>query len=427
MIILQNVATFRIHWSCLYNPEAYRLILITSSANYERLLASEQEQFFDKVIRTDDFSLDNLVTISQQVLRAFDITDLGDVRIVTHDEYSLGVAAQLRAALGVEGAHPEDLRPFVDKLEMKRALEGKGIRMPRHLPWNPQLYRRDPEAYLRHVEHTLSLPIFVKPLNESGSVGTAKLNTREQLAAWCEAHLDQSGYEMDEWITGTLYHCDSIIRDGRVLYTHVSEYAHPCYDYLSGKICATITLPKDSQDFARLSAFTERVLDAIEQKPRDTVTHLEVFRKPDDELVFLEIAARAPAGMVPYTYAKHLGLNIEEAHFRLHMGILDDLKIEYGPYAAFVYFPHRAGVVTALHQPVLRSNAEISWKINVGDRLVNPENIRDTACTVLLWNDDYDELRRDFAYLDQFEAFSVTQEDDQALQVGESLEEMYAS
>jgi len=406
-VILQNVASFRIHWSCLYRPKEYRLVLITSHINYERLIASEQERYFDLVICTDDFSLANLVMTTQQVLNKFNITDLCEVRIVTHDEYSLAVAASLREAIGIEGAQPEQLRSFVNKVSMKRALAEKGIRFPHHLEWEPQRYRQNPVSYLAHIQQDLSLPLFVKPVDESGSVGTAKLETQEQLVAWCNEHQFDVGYEMDEWIEGTLYHCDSIIQNGQILYTHVCEYAHPCYDYLSGKICGSITLPKESEAFVRLAHFAEHVLQAIGPMPSDTVTHLEVFRTVNDELVFLEIAARAPAALIPYAYEKHLGLNIEEAHFRLHMGLLNDFTVKYGPYSAFVYFPHRQGVVTALHQPELRSESIVTWKINVGDYLTNAEDIRDTTCSILFWNMDYDELRRDFEYLDHFSAYSI--------------------
>lgn len=410
-LVLQHVASFRIDWRSLYQPEAYRLILIVSSPNYERLLATQQQQYFDRVIRTDDFSLEHLTAVSSQTLDELGVTDRDSVRVVTHDEYSLDVAARLREALGVAGARPLELRSFVNKVEMKRALAGKGIRVPQHLAWEPTSYQRDPGGYVAHAAATLGFPIFAKPVDESGSVGTARLETRADLDAWCAAHLDDVGYELDEWISGTLFHCDSIIQDGRIRYTHVCEYAHPCYDYLSGKICASITLPRESETFQELAAFTESVLMAIGPMPRDTVTHLEVFRTAQGELVFLEIAARAPAAMMPFVYERHLGVNIEEAHFRLHMGILDDLTIADGPYGAWAYFPHRTGTVTALHQPQLASPHEITWKIKVGDRFNDPENIRDTACIVLLWNDDYATLRRDFAALDTFQAFSVSQAD----------------
>jgi len=406
-IILQNVASFRIHWSCLYQPKEYRLVLITSSINYERLIASEQNRYFNKVICTDSFDIAHLIAITNQIRQEFSITDLHEVRIVTHDEYSLAVAASLRKAIGIEGARPKELRSFVNKVTMKRVLGEKGIRIPRHLEWEPERYQQDAHSYLAYIEQTLALPVFVKPVDESGSVGTAKLETREQLTAWGETHRIDTGYEMDEWIEGTLYHCDSITRDGQLLYTHVCEYAHPCYDYLSGKICGSITLAKESETFRQLAHFTERILKAISPMPRDTVTHLEVFRKLDGELIFLEIAARAPAAMVPFTYEKHLGLNIEEVHIRLHMGLFNDFELNYGPYSAFVYFPHRQGTVTALHQPDLHSESIVTWKINVGDQLTDPDNIRDAACSVLLWNEDYDELRRDFEYLDHFTAYSV--------------------
>lgn len=410
-IILQNIATFRVDWKTMYRPDQYRLVLIVSPANHQRLLAAAQDKYFHQVVETDDFSLENLARLTRRTLQELDLTDLTQVRIVTHDEYSLGVAAHLREELGIDGDRPEQLRSFVDKIEMKRALAGKGIRLPKHFAFDAEQYRSAPDAYADLVERELGFPVFVKPVNESGSVGAEKIESREELVAWCDQHRDDDYFEVDEFIDGKLYHCDTFIRDGRILFTQVSEYAHPCFDYLAGEICASLTLPHGSEDFRLLSDFAARVIAAIPAMPRNTVTHLEVFKNADGELIFLEIAARAPAAMVPYTYAKFLGVNIEEAHFRLQMGTFDGAEFtKRGPYCAWVYFPHQEGFVTELHKPKLRSQHEISWRVKVGDRLQNPKDIRDTACTVMLWNDDFDELKRDFDYLDKsFRPYSVAQ------------------
>jgi hypothetical protein len=406
-IVIQNVASFRVDWRRLHDPERHRLALIVSPENHDRLTLSKQDIYFDKVVVLDEFTLERLTTASRTILRELGVRDLRRVRVLTHDEYSLGVTALLRETLGVEGARYDEVRSFIDKLEMKRALADAGVAVPRHTAFSPHEYRADPRGYVERVGRELSYPVFAKPVDESGSVGTARLETPGELHDWCRDHLEDGPYELDEFVSGTLYHCDSIIRDGSVLYTQVSEYAHPCFDYLAGAICASVTLPKDSAAFHRLARFTDRVLASIPAMPADTVTHLEVFEKTSGELVFLEIAARAPAAMVPYTYEKHLGLNIEEAHFRLQMGLLDEVEPTAGPYAAWAYFPHRPGTVSQLHSPVLASRSRVDFQIRPHDVLVAPTDIRDFACRVMLWNQDYDELRRDLAYLDGFHPYTL--------------------
>lgn len=407
-IILQNVATFRVDWKNMYQPDHYRLVLLVSEANNQRLLAASQEKYFHRIIQTDNFSLENLTKLTRQVLRELEIADLSQVKIMTHDEYSLGVTAKLREEIGIEGDRFEQLRIFIDKIEMKRALAGKGIRIPKHFSFDAEQYKNDSEAYANLVEKRLGFPVFVKPINESGSVGAQKIESRDALIEWCNAHQDDDYFEVDEFIDGKLYHCDSIIKDGEILFTQVSEYAHPCFDYISGEICASITLPPETEDFQQLSEFAAKVIPAIPAMPRSTVTHLEVFKNQDGELIFLEIAARAPAAMVPYTYAKFLGVNIEEAHFRLQMGTFSEMNFKRGPYCAWVYFPHQEGVVVELHKPSMHSEHEISWRVKVGDQLQNPQDIRDTACTVMLWNDDFTKLKKDFDYLDKsFRPYSV--------------------
>lgn len=407
-LVIQNVAAFRVDWRNLHRPGAYRLLLITRSKHHERLLAAGQDRCFARVLLTDDFSADGLSRTVAGLIQTLEPSERREVRLVTHDEYSLGVVAQVRALLGIEGDQPEAVSSFIDKLAMKRALEGKGIRLPRHLAFEPRRFQDAPQRYVDEVMEKLRLPLFVKPVNESGTVGARKLHTRDELLAWGSAYTGDTPFEIDEFVTGTLFECDSLIRDGKVVRTYVCEYPHPCYDYLSGRICGCVTLPKDSADFQRLEAFARQVNDAIEPKPRHMVTHLEVFKTPEDELVFLEIAARSPGAMVPFVYEKHLGVNLEEVYFNLKMELPFELPAARGPYSAFAYFPHRDGVVAQVIEPKLQSPFELKWNIKPGDVMRQDESVRDMACSVLLWNDDYARLRSDYRYLDQeYQPFSL--------------------
>jgi hypothetical protein len=103
----------------------------------------------------------------------------------------------------------------------------------------------------------------------------------------------------------------------------------------------------DDSDYARqIFAYNRNVLKALAPVPNGGF-HLEVFRQANGKLVFLEIAARTPGAYVPQAFLKAFGINLEEAHLALQMGVdkgeaCRATKLGHG---AFVWYPLRAGVV----------------------------------------------------------------------------------
>jgi hypothetical protein len=393
-IVIQDVATFRIDPHALRRPPR-RLALVVSPGNHGRLLARGHETAFDAVVVQEDFGADALVTAVRSLLTRLRADHRADVRLLCHDEYSLGAVAEARERLELAGATVEETAPFIDKLVMKERLTGSGVSLPRYRRWDHAAWLAHPRRYVTLLARDLGWPMFVKPLNESGSVGTRRLNDSAAVEAWAREHGSSGDFEVDEFLDGTLYHVDSLVSDGEILLAQPNGYLFPCYDYLDGKVCSTFTLPDTDPVHDRLLQFNERVLRALSVKPSNTVTHLEVFERVTGDLVFLEIAARAPAALVPYVYEKYRGFNIELAHFQLQMGERPDVGQPRGPYAGFVYFPRHRGIVQALHPPVLRSEHQLTWLVGAGERLEDPADIREAAATLLLWNRDYSALRAD--------------------------------
>lgn len=404
-VVVQNVASFRIDPAVLARPDR-ETALIVSPINRERLRARGRDGVFDRITVTEDFSDRGVAEAVAQLMASGGFTP-ENTRLLCHDEYSLGVVAQVREKLGIPGDRPEELKAFTDKLAMKSALDGRDVRLPRHLGWDADAYRDDPAAYAEHVAAFVGLPAFVKPVNESGSVGAARIGTIEELHAWARRAEERYDFEIDEFLTGTLYHVDSAVQNGEVVHVRVNQYVHPCADYAAGRICSTFTVPEDDPWFAPLVAFNRKVLDGLADKPRSSVFHLEVFRLPDGELVFLEIAARAPAALAPATGRIRWGLDIEEAHFRLQRSETVEDPAYRGPHAAFVYFPKQAGRVTGLHRLELASAHRWTWNVRVGDELEDPTDIRDFAASVLLWNEDFAALQHDLQQLDRHAALTT--------------------
>lgn len=394
-IVIQDVAAFRIDPAVLRRPDR-DTVLVTSRSNHAKLVTRGREDAFDSVVVLDSFTTETLSTAVAAVRRHAD--DPEDVRLLCHDEYSLAKVAAVRELLGIPGPRPHQLAPFADKLTMKRNVAASGVDIPAHLRWRNERFQADPAGYLETVEEHVGLPCVVKPVDESGAVGVQKIQSRAGLWEW--ARTEPPGqWEVDSLVTGTLYHVDSLVRDDQVLFAAVNEDLHPCADYAEGRLNASWTVDEDDPVHARLIAFNRQVLDAL-PKPDAGVFHHEIFRTPADELVFLEIAARPPAALIPHTSRIRFGFNIEEAHFRLQRGEQVMVPAARGPYAAYAFVPKVAGRLVERHRPDLSSDHRWQWNVEVGEEMAAPENIRDFAASVLLWSDSLEELTSDLRMLD---------------------------
>jgi hypothetical protein len=399
-IVVQNVASFRIDPASLARPDR-SLALVCSPVKEAMLRQRGRADAFDEIVVISDFTPDALARVVGTIMEK----RTAETRLLCHDEYVLGAAAAVREKLGIAGDRPANVRAFTDKLAMKAALPG--IRMPKHAAWDADAYAADPESYVAAILETVGLPAFVKPVNESGAVGAARIDTVEQLTDWA-ASAGPWEFEIDEFVEGTLYHVDSAVRAGQIVHVHVNQDLHPCHEYADGKVNGSFTLPDDDPAVPVLKAFNEKVLATLRDKPRDGVFHHEVFLDAAQEPVFLEIAARAPAALIPMTGRIRWGVDIEETLFTLQRGEpFTPPENHRGPFAAYVYFPKKAGTVTALKRQEIGSCHRWTWNIRPGDTLDDATDIRDFAASVLLWNDDYAALRRDLDFLDAATVFEL--------------------
>jgi biotin carboxylase len=397
-IVIQNVATFRIDPAVLRRPDSV-LALVVSEGNHLRLVDRHREDAFDDIVVLPEFTVSSLVDAVAGLMDRHGYP-AGQVRLLCHDEYSLRLAAETREKLDLAGDRVTEVAPFTNKLAMKAALGPAGIRMPRYAPWEHDRYRAGGDAYLAGLIRHVGLPAFVKPLSESGSVGARKITTWEELRTWAAGRDGRADYEIDEFIDGTLYHVDSIVADGKIIQARVYRDARPLHEYAEGHPIASWTLPEDNPDCAPLAAFNQRVLSAMD-KPRSSVFHHEIFKSRRGELIFLEIAARPPAALIPATGRIRWGSDIEQAHFALQRGERVLPSPACGPYAAYAYFPKHHGQVAGRVIPALRSAYRWTWNAGIGDTLRDATDVRDFAASVLLWNPDYDSLCADLARLDR--------------------------
>jgi biotin carboxylase len=388
-----------------------RAVLITKDV--DDTLSAGQRSCFARIVKVDRFDLPSIenAIATQVALEA-------NARFVSHDDFFYEIFAQINERHRLPGYSRDAIAPFVNKDVMKRRLHGSGIRIPRYATFDAASYARDPEAFRRRLAGELGFPMFAKPIQGAGAEHCALLRTADELRRWCDERNDNVAFEIDEFIgDAVLYHCDSVLRGGRAVFTQASRYSRPCADFAHGSAVGSYTLTGEPELAEELCAFAGDVIAAFARRHPvpDGVTHMEMFRTQSGELVFLEVQFRPPGANVRVAYARHLGINLEDVHFKLQMGKDVAPVTQTGPYAAWMYFPTADGVVDAVHPlPRIRSEVvEANCYVRPGQRTLKPASILDArgrgvvALSLVIVNHDYEQLRADFERLAGFRPYSL--------------------
>ena len=207
-------------------------------------------------------------------------------RIVALDDYDVEVAANLREHLRMPGMGASTARFFRDKLAMRVQAQERGLTVPAFVPvLNYDRLR----AYMAQVPP----PWVLKPRSEASSMGIKKVHNSEEVWRTLDQLGDrQSFYVLEQFVPGDVYHVDSVIWNGQVLFAACSKYhLPPMTVYQGGGVFATRTLAYDSDEEQALQAFNRGLVQALGMVRG--VTHAEFIGSHDNgHYYFLEVAAR---------------------------------------------------------------------------------------------------------------------------------------
>src|SRR5690606_23440631 len=164
---------------------------------------------------------------------------------------------------------------FRDKVKMKAALKAKDLdNLPKFIFFNPENYQNQKRNYLEEIVKYLGLPIFAKKIDGAGSVDTTKINSELDLEQWATSHPGVPNYELDEYVDGPVYHCDSLVVNRKVLFSTVANTICPPALYHQGFPAGTMIVPDDLELTLAIKRFNETVLGKMEEHP-DGIYHLE--------------------------------------------------------------------------------------------------------------------------------------------------------
>lgn len=219
--------------------------------------------------------------------------------IVPLDEFEVELVAMLREHLRLPGMGVTATRKFRDKLAMRELAHKAGIRVPEFVG----VKNYDD---LRHYMSNVAPPWVLKPRAEASAIGIEKIHDSERLwRALDELGDHQSYYLLERFVPGKVFHVDSVVVDGEIVFVSTQQYgAPPMSIYQGGGVFTSRVLPRTTGDAPRLRALNQAVLQTLGMVRG--VAHTEFIKAhADGEIYFLESAARVGgahlAELIEYT------------------------------------------------------------------------------------------------------------------------------
>lgn len=227
-------------------------------------------------------------------------------RIVALDDFDIEVGAFLREHFRMThtGHGDSAARLFRDKLAMRMRARQLGVRIPEFCP----LFHDDAvNAFLARVPG----PWLVKPRSEASAAGIRKVHTPEEV--WNRVHElgdDRSFHLVEQMVPGDLYHVDSLVADGEVVFAEVNAYRRPLLDvYQGGGIYATRTVPRDRPEVAELKHVNAELLAGFGLGWG--ASHTEFMRAhADGNVYFIETSARVGGANTAEMVEAAAGVNL---------------------------------------------------------------------------------------------------------------------
>lgn len=294
-------------------------------------------------------------------------------RIIALDEFDLEMAATLREQLRVPGLGESAARAFRDKLVMRERAHAAGVPVPE---FTSVINYDRLRAYLESV----APPWVLKPRTQASAIGIRKLDVAEQVwRALDELGDEQSGFLIERYVPGAVFHVDGIVAGGEPVFEEVHRYASPPLDVMhGGGLFCTRTFRRNTAIEGQLESANRAVVRALGLE--QGAVHTEFIRDHEGSIYFLETAARVGGAHIVETVEAATGVNLWHEWAKLEVA-----AIEGRPYKP----PHPrqdyAGVLISLARQEWPdtsdyADTEIVWRLkkrhHVGLIVASPDSDR---------------------------------------------------
>ncbi|HEY2431636.1 MAG TPA: ATP-grasp domain-containing protein [Vicinamibacterales bacterium] len=224
-------------------------------------------------------------------------------RIVALDDFDVEPAAMLREHLNVPGLGQTAARGFRDKLAMRVRARAAGIACPDFVhPVN--------EEALREWTSRVAPPWVLKPRSQAAAIGIRRIGSGDELREALDTLADdRAEFLLERFVPGDVFHVDSLVFGGRVVFATASRYGMPPMAVAhEGGIFVTQTLDDRDPLVVALKELNARLLAAFGLGRG--ASHTEFIRAEDGRLRFLETSARVGGAYIVDVVAAATGVNL---------------------------------------------------------------------------------------------------------------------
>jgi biotin carboxylase len=252
-------------------------------------------------------------------------------RIVALEEFDVVIAALAREHLCMPGMSSSTAKTFRDKLSMSVKARDAGIKVPDFVP---AINNDEISAYLDRIPP----PWVLKPRSDVSAIGIRKLESAEEVWAVIEelnkreSLRERASYHLlARFVSGEVFHVDSLVDQGKVVFAGVNKYGRPPLQVAhGGGAYVSQTIAHDSADKKKLSEINRRLIKAM--KLDTGATHAEFIKsETDGEFYFLEIASRVGGAHIADVLEAASGINLWREWARLEVAAGSGARIKLKP------------------------------------------------------------------------------------------------
>ena len=236
-------------------------------------------------------------------------------RITALDDFDVEMAAMLREHLQVAGIGRTTAGRVRDKLAMRVSAQGAGIPVPEFTAtFNDEAVN----AWAARV----APPWVLKPRSSAAAIGIKKVGSHDELWRALDAAGDnRSQSVLEQFVAGAVYHVDSIVWNGTVVFAVAFKYGRPPMEIAhEGGLFVTRRLADTSAEGAALLDLNRRLQTMLGLQRG--VSHSEFIRigTAGHGFVFLETSARVGGAFIVDTIEAATAVNLWAEWAKIEVG-----------------------------------------------------------------------------------------------------------
>ena len=282
----------------------------------------------EKILREDwpRESLDDLIAVPNDAGPALFIDLLAFLarktkidRVIALEEFDVVIAALMREHLCLPGLSSSTAKVFRDKLSMAVYSQRAGINVPEFVPL---VNGEEVDEFMKRVPG----PWIIKPRSDVSAIGIRKVDEPEEVWRAIDEMNERpnlrersSYYLLARFIPGEVFHVDSVVNDGKVVFAGCNQYGRPPMQVAhQGGAYVSRTVLRRSSDEKSLLSTNKKLIQALGLERG--ATHAEFIKSDaDGKFYFIEVAARVGGAYIADVLEAASGINLWREWARLEI------------------------------------------------------------------------------------------------------------